>query len=142
MNPSNTWKGKLEVACFLLSKKQYRQCVNSHQYNLQLVFYQHTFEMLVWLIILRWKYFQVCYSNMSQALLFCVYEASLPNWLLTSDELELKFSKLSQAKLKIFWAKSSQAGFFNFQDKTEMEFFSYIVFLDPIFFSWCFAIRN
>ena len=29
MNPWNTWKGKLEAACFLLSKKLYRQCVRA-----------------------------------------------------------------------------------------------------------------
>jgi hypothetical protein len=27
MNPSNPWKGKLEVASFLPSKSMYRQCV-------------------------------------------------------------------------------------------------------------------
>ena len=29
MNPLNTWKDELEAACFLLSKKLYRQCGQS-----------------------------------------------------------------------------------------------------------------
>jgi hypothetical protein len=36
MNPSNTWKGKLEAASFLPCKNPYRQCV----YLLELVIYK------------------------------------------------------------------------------------------------------
>ena len=52
-------------------------------------------------------------------------------WIKCSDEFELKFPELSQAELKSFQAESRQAGHFNFQAETELNF---LAFLAPIFF--------
>ena len=52
-----------------------------------------------------------------------LYQSFVLKYLCTTHEFELKFPKLSQAELKSFRAKSSQAGHFNFRAETELEFF-------------------